>query len=592
VSVTRREDGTLVLQSPRPLEPYPRCLGERLDHWARVAPDRPFLGERDGDGFRVITYGEARARVVAVASGLLALGLGPARPVAILSDNSIDHAILALGAMHVGIPAAPVSPAYSLLSGDHARLSAIVDLLAPGLVFADDPARYARAIAAIQRPGLSVIHDLAALTTAPVDDAAVAQAHAATGPDTVAKVLFTSGSTGAPKGVLNTQRMLCSNQQSIAQLWPFLRERPPVLVDWLPWNHTFGGNHNFNMALFHGGALYIDDGRPAPGLVEKTVASLRAMAPTLYFNVPRGFDALLPYLEDDAAFAAHFFSRLDLMFYAAAALPESLWRRLSDVSLRACGRAVFMSSAWGATETAPLVTSVHFPVTRAGVIGLPAPGCELRLVPRDGKLELRVRGPGVTPGYLHRPDLTAQAFDEEGAYITGDAGAFVDPDAPARGVVFDGRVAEDFKLGSGVWVRVGSLRVDLIAAVGACAQDIVIAGEGGDRLGALIFPGLAACRALVGDATLELRELVAHPRVIAEVAAGLARHNAQNPHSSRRIDRALLLAEPPRIDAGEITDKGYINQRMTLTRRADAVVRVLSDPPGPEVIVASASAAS
>ncbi len=592
VTVERLEGGTLLLRSPRALEPYPRCLGERLEHWAAVAPDRVFLGEKTGDGgWRTLTYGAALARVRGLAQGLLSRGFARGGGVMILSDNSIEHAVLALAAMHVGVPVAPISPAYSLMPGELTRLRAIAARVKPGLVLAEDASRFARALELIRElcPGVHVVNRLDELPERPGE--ALARAHAAVGPDTVAKVLFTSGSTGAPKGVLNTQRMLCSNQQAIAQVWPFLRARRPVLVDWLPWNHTFGGNHNFNMVLFHGGTLYIDDGKPAPGLLTRTLDSLRAHAPTLYFNVPRGLDMLAHHLERDAALRERFFSRLDLLFYAGAALPQSVWTRLEAVARAARGRPVFMSSAWGATETAPLVTSLHFPVEQAGVIGLPAPGCELYLVPRSGKLELRVGGPGVTPGYLDLPEATAAAFDERGAYITGDAGKLADPDEPARGVVFDGRLAEDFKLTSGTWVNAGKLRLAVIAASGGVAQDAVVVGEGRDAVGLLVFPGLAACRALVAEGegaapstSLGLRELIRDARVRAALQRGLAAYNAENSTSSRRIARALLLDEPPRIDAGEITDKGYINQRAVIERRAALVDRLYADPPAPDVL--------
>ncbi len=580
VDVERRGDGTLVLRSPVPLEAYPQTLSERLFAWAAAAPARVFLGERRGDGgWREVTYAEAVAEVLALAEGLLvrlrARGLEDDRPLAILSDNSVDSGLLLLAAMHIGVPVAMVSPAYSLLSADLGKLRAIGSQTRPALVFADDGERYARALAALEALGAEPIvgaRGLAELRATPT--AEVERRHRQTGPDTVAKILFTSGSTGAPKGVLNTQRMLCANQQAIAQLWPFLRRTPPVLVDWLPWNHTFGGNHNFNMVVFHGGTLWIDRGKPAPGLIDRSVANLRERSPTLYFNVPRGFDVLLPALEADPELAAHFFADLQVIFYAAAALPQSLWERLWRLSERTCGRRVFMASAWGSTETAPLVTSVHFPIPRAGVIGLPAPGAELKLVPVAGKLEARVRAPWVTPGYLGEPELTAQAFDEEGFYRTGDAVAFADPAAPERGVTFAGRIAEDFKLTSGTWVHVGSLRVAVIEAAAPLVQDAVITGDGREGLGALIFPSLAGARAIVGDPDGDLETLCAESVLREHLRAGLAEHNARNPQSSRRIERALLMIEPPQIDASEITDKGYINQRAVIERRAAEVERL------------------
>ena len=598
VEVCYHADGSLVLRSPHALGSYPATLSERLREWAEAAPERVFLGERAGAGWREVTYGEAWTRVRRLGAALLRRGLGPRRPLLIVSDNAVDNGLLQLAAMHVGVPAVPVSPAYSLVSQDLANLRHIVERVQPGMVHAADGARYARALAAIARPELDVVvsaapgpgHRRVDELSEETDDLAAADAaHAATGPHTLAKILFTSGSTGLPKGVLNTQRMLCSNQQAIAQSWPFLRARPPVLVDWLPWHHTFGGNHNFNMALYHGGALYIDDGKPAPGLIERTAENLRARPPTVYFNVPRGFDVLLPLLERDAGLRAALFEGLDLLFYAGAALPQHLWARLEAVALQARGPAspLFMASAWGATETSPLITTVHFPIAHAGIIGLPAPGCELRLVPREGKLEMRARGPNITPGYVREPELTLAAFDADGWYCTGDAGRLADPTDPRKGVVFDGRVAEDFKLTSGTWVNVGAVRVAALAAGSPVMQDAVVAGEGQAEVGLLVFPSLPGCRALAPDLD-EIDALVADSRVRAHVLTALARHNAEHVVSSRRIGRVLLLTEPPALDAGEITDKGYINQRAVLRRRAGLVVRLYADPPDPAVLRAPA----
>ena len=593
VEVCYRADGSLVLRSPHALGPYPATLGERLRRWADEAPDRVLLGERAGAGWRTVTYGEAWTRVRRLGAALLRRGLGPRRPLLIVSDNAVDNALLQLAAMHVGVPAVPVSPAYSVVSQDLVNLRHIVERVQPGMVHAADGARYARALAAIARPDLVAVvrgapgagqvlfYDLSLETH---DGVAADAAHAATGPDTVAKILFTSGSTGLPKGVLNTQRMLCSNQQAIAQSWPFLRGRPPVLVDWLPWHHTFGGNHNFNMVLYHGGALYIDDGKPAPGLIERTAENLRAHPPTLYFNVPRGFDVLLPLLEQDAGLRAALFDRLDLMFYAGAALPQHLWARLEAVALQARGAPVFMASAWGATETSPLITTVHFQIAHAGIIGLPAPGCEVKLVPHEGKLEMRARGPNITPGYVREPALSEAAFGADGWYCTGDAGRLADPADPRKGIVFDGRVAEDFKLTSGTWVNVGAVRVAALAAGSPVLQDAVVAGEGQAQVGLLVFPGGGGWRALAPELA-ELADLVHDPRVRDHVVAALERHNTEHSVSSRRIGRVLLLIEPPALDAGEITDKGYINQRAVLRRRADAVAMLYVDPPGPDVLV-------
>ena len=597
VEVERLPDGGMILRSPQPLQPYARSIGQWLERWARQAPERTFLAERDGSGgWRHLSYRAAWRGARAVGEALLVRGLGPERPVMILSDNSIDHALLALGAMQAGVPVAPVSTAYSRLSQDFAKLRYVRELVAPGLIFADDGQRYAAAIAALDlrdaelvvgaNPprGVSATAFRDLLDTPP--GAAIDAAEAAVGPDTVAKILFTSGSTGQPKGVINTQRMMCSNQQSYAQVWPFLDERPPVILDWLPWNHTFGGNSDFNLILRNGGTLYIDEGRPAPGLIEKSVANLREVSPTLYLNVPRGFALVLDHLERDAALAQSFFRELDLIFYAGAALPQSLWQRIEALSEKTIGRRLTMISAWGTTETAPMATMVHYPIARAGNIGLPAPGCEIKLVPHDDKLEIRVRGPNVSPGYWQRPDLTAEAFDEDGFYRPGDAARLDDPAEPVRGIVFDGRIGENFKLSSGTWVTTGALRIAVIAAGAPVIEDAVIAGHDRDEVTLLVFPSLAGCRGLCAHlaADAPLAKLIAERAVRDALARGLERHNAQAGGSSQRIARALLLDTPASIDKGEITDKGYLNQRAVLAHRAALVERLYADTPDAEVI--------
>ena len=613
--------GGAVLRSRQQLPPYARCVGDLLRDAAAAAPERTFLAEREpgvvggagggggdgGGGWRRLDYGQALDAVERLAAALVQRGLDARRPVAILSENGIDNALLQLAAMHAGVPAAPVSPAYSLQSRDFAKLQAIVGQLRPGLIYAEDGALYApalsaavAAVAAVEAagggpaevvvstrlPDRSPATPFADLLARPAAAAAAAAARrfAAVGPDTVAKILFTSGSTGAPKGVLNTQRMLCSNQEAIAQGWRFLADRPPVIVDWLPWSHTFGGNHNFNMMLRHRGTLYVDRGKPAPGAVETTVRNLREVSATLYFNVPRGFDVLLPYLESDAPLRDRFFAELDAVFYAAAALPQHLWERLERLSMAATGRRVAMLSAWGSTETAPCATQIHFHADRAGVIGVPVPGTEIKLAPDGDKLELRVRGPNVSPGYWRPTAGAADAFDEDGFLRTGDAGRLADPDDPARGLIFDGRIAENFKLLSGTWVHVGELRIALLAAGAPVVQDLVVTGHGRDSIGLLVFASPAGCRSLCPDepADAPLAALLRKPAVREALRAGLAAHNAANPANSRRVTRALLLAEPPSIDAGEITDKGYVNQRAVLTRRAALVERLHAAPAGPE----------
>lgn len=597
VDIETRHDGVAILRSTQTLAAYPRSLGEHLERWARLAPERTFLAERAGDGWRELSYREVLARVRAIGAALLARRLGPQRPVMVLSDNSVDHALLMLAAMHVGVPVASISPAYSLMSSDHAKVKAIVGLLQPGLVYAADGEKYARVLGAVDfgtaeivigtnAPAHMQATTFSALTQHPAGPE-VEQAFAGVGPDTVAKILFTSGSTGEPKGVINTQRMLCSNQQAIAQLWPFLTSTPPVIVDWLPWNHTFGGNHNFNLVLANGGTLYIDEGKPAPGLLEKTVANLRLVSPTIYFNVPRGYDALIPLLEADPTLCEAFFRNLQMIFYAAAALPQNLWQKLEQLSLRVKGKRTAMASAWGATETAPMVTTVHFPIDRAGVIGLPAPGTELKMVPANGKLELRVRGPNVTPGYWKRPDLSAAAFDEDGYYRIGDAGRMADEADPTKGIVFDGRIAEDFKLMSGIWVHVGALRVKALEQLAPVAQDIVVAGHDREEVAFLVFANPAGCRALCPDLPSDtpLAQVLADPRVAASVRAGMARLRHNEGGSSSYATRSLLMDDPPSIDAGEITDKGYINQRAVLQRRGHLLAALYADTPGDEIIV-------
>jgi feruloyl-CoA synthase len=565
VRVERRADGTTVLRSPQPLRDYGRSVGEWLLRWAKEAPQRVFLAEREGEQWRKVTYAQALDAARRIGQALLERGLGPEKPVAILSDNSVDHGLLALGAMHAGVPVAPISPAYSLMSKDFAKLKAIFELLRPGLVWTGDTQKFAPALAAVGAQATPIAELLDADAGARIDEA-----FARVGPDTVAKILFTSGSTGVPKGVINTQRMLVSNQQMLAQVWPFLEDRVQTIVDWLPWNHTFGGNFCFNVILRNGGTLYVDGGKPAPGLVEITARNLKEVSPTMYFNVPRGFDLLMPFLENDAQLRRNFFRDLDMLFYAGAALPQNLWERLEALALAEKNGELSMISSWGSTETAPSAAAVHYPIERAGVIGLPNPGCELKLVPAAGKLEVRVKGPNVTPGYYRRPDLTAAAFDEEGYYRIGDAMKFADPAAPEKGLVFDGRVAEDFKLTTGTWVHVGAVRVKLIAAGNPLIQDAVITGHDRSEVGALLFLS-AAAKDLAPEA------------VRAKIAGALAALAAEGGSSTHPV-RALVLAEPPSIDAGEITDKGYINQRAVLERRAALVEQLHTDPPPAAVV--------
>ena len=588
----RRADGSIWLKSVTPLQQGARCVGDWLEHWARQAPDRVFLGERSDveAPWTRLTYKDALRQVRSVAAWILARGLNAEHPLVILSDNSIDHALLALAAMHAGVPVASISPAYSLVSRDFDKLKSMIKLLDPGAIYVSSARPFAAALAAIKPLHSATIvsgaaDDAAAISfrsiAATPETPAVAKAFAAVGPDTTAKLLFTSGSTGTPKAVINTQRMLTSSQQAKAQTWTFLEsaETDLVILDWLPWSHTFGANHNFNLVLRNGGTLYIDGGKPAPGLFATSLANLRSVIPTVYFNVPRGFDMLISALRGDDALRRRFFGEVKFAFYAGAALPQNLWDAMEELSVETVGRALPMVSAWGSTETSPLATDCHFQAERSGNIGVPIPGTELKLVRSGDKLEVRVRGPNVTPGYWKAPELTAQAFDTEGFYLIGDAVTFADPDRPEKGLFFDGRVAEDFKLNSGTWVSVGTLRVAGITALAPLAQDIVVTGHGGDHVRFLVFPNLAACRAIAGlHDSAEVGEAIGHEKVRAAIAQGLAKLKAQSGGgSSGHATRALLLAEPASVDGGEITDKGYINQRAVLTRRASAVATLEDD---------------
>jgi feruloyl-CoA synthase len=588
----RRADGSIWLKSATPLQQGARCVGDWLDHWARQAPERIFLGERSSVDalWTTVTYQDALRQARSIAAWVLAQGLSAEHPLVVLSDNSIDHALFALATMHVGVPIAAISPAYSLVSKDFDKLKSMISLLDPGAIYVSSMKAFAPALTAIKsRHAAKIVcgnaegNDAISFRSvaATPETSAVAKAFAAIAPDTIAKFLFTSGSTGTPKAVINTQRMLTSSQQAKAQTWSFLEgaANDLVILDWLPWSHTFGANHNFNLVLRNGGTLYIDGGKPAPGLFATSLANLRSVMPTVYFNVPRGFDMLIAALRGDDELRRRFFGEVKFAFYAGAALPQNLWDAIEELSIKTAGRALPMVSAWGSTETSPLATDCHFQAKRSGNIGVPIPGTELKLVPSGDKLEVRVRGPNVTPGYWKAPELTAQAFDADGFYRIGDAVTFADPDRPELGLFFDGRVAEDFKLNSGTWVSVGTLRVAAIAALAPLAQDIVVSGHGGDDVHFLVFPNIAACRAHAGlPESTDVSEVIGNESVRDGVALGLTKLRAQSSGgSSGHATRALLLAEPASVDGGEITDKGNINQRAVLTRRAGAVAMLADD---------------
>jgi feruloyl-CoA synthase len=593
IAAEHRDDGSIVLSSRRALGEIEPSITAVLRRRAAEHPDRPLAAQRDAeDRWVTLSYGEAERRARALAAAFAQLGLGPGRPLMILSGNSLEHLVVSLGAYAAQLPVMPISVAYSLMSADHARITAIAQLTEPGLVFADDAGPFGVALDALaptvsrvlvargEREGALRLDEL--LTPAPGGVSGGDLEPGWVGPDSIAKLLFTSGSTGVPKGVVNTHRMLCSNQAMLQAIWPFLAHEPPVMVDWLPWSHTFGANHNLNLALFNGGTIYIDDGKPAPPLFPRTLSALRDVPPSLYFNVPAGYALLAPALENDPQFAERFFSRLRFMFYAAAALPDALAARLRTLAAEHADHEVPLTSSWGTTETAPCATSMHYLGALTGCIGVPIPGCTVKLSPVGDRLEIRVKGPNVTPGYYRAPDLTQAAFDEDGFYRSGDAVRMTHAQDPNQGMVFDGRIAENFKLLTGTWVAAGALRTRLISAAGVLS-DAVICGQDAGYVGAMAWINQAEARRLTGsaeDVALTDSALRAH-------LSGALRALNANAGSAARVERLLLLSQPPSLDAGEITDKGYLNQRRTLECRAADVARLYAEPVDPAVISGS-----
>ena len=590
VVAKRRGDGSILLRSPDALTPYPAKLTERLEHWATAAPARTFLAQRAASGWRKLGYGDTLDQVRRIGTALLRRDLSPERPLVILSGNDIEHALLGLAANYIGVPYAPVSPAYALISNDLGKLRSIIDLLTPGLVFAADGKTYARAIEAVVPPHVEIVvtrNPIAGRPTTLFETLLASPgigpaeaAHAKVGPDTIAKFLFTSGSTGTPKAVINTQRMWCSNQAMILSQLAFFADDPPIIVDWAPWHHTAGGNHNFGFVLYNGGTLHIDEGKPVPGAIETTVKNLREVATNWYFTVPKGYEALLPYFRAEAELRKTFFRELKVLWFAGAALSQSVFDEMQELALAASGERIMFLTGLGSTETAPMAIARMWQSKDSTNMGVPVPGVELKLVPSHGKLEARVRGPNVTPGYWRQDELTAQAFDEEGFYKLGDALKFEDPDDPRAGLLFDGRVAEDFKLATGTWVNVGPLRARLWQALEPYARDVVIAGADRNEIGALIFPNFEACRKLAANA-----DVTGDARLRDELRARLTAFASTSTGSSTRICRAILLGEPPSLDAGEMTDKGSINQRAVLERRADLVAELYAPEPSPRVFV-------
>jgi len=593
--VTRRADGTILVRTARPLGTYPRSLTDRLVHWAETAPDRVLLAWRDRDGFSSLTYAEALSRVRSVAQALLDRDLSAERPLAILSGNDVNHLVLALAAQYAGVLFAPVSPAYSLVSRDFRTLRHVARTLTPGLVYAADD-RFAPALESIAFTGAARIfaREMPELmTTRPTRT--LDRAHAAIDPDAPAKILFTSGSTAIPKGVINTHGMLAANQQMILETLPFLGDAPPVLVDWLPWHHTFGGNHNIGITIYNGGSLYLDEGRPLPRAFDESVRNLRDVGPTVYFNVPRGYEELVRALARDRDLATRFFGpQLRVLFYAAASLPQHVADELARIAIETSGERLLLVTGLGSTETAPMAICRPWKSDLAAAIGLPVPGVEVKLVPLNpggaqppgsDRYEVRFKGANVMPGYWREPDLTHAAFDEEGYYRMGDAVRLADPADIAQGFLFDGRTGEDFKLTTGTWVGVGALRARVIEHFAPLVRDAVITGHGRDSVGMLAVPDVDACRRLCPDLNgSPMSAVAAHPAVRHAIAAKLASFAADATGSASRIDRAILLVDPLSLDDQEVTDKGSINQRAVLTRRAQLVDDLYADVPAAHVI--------
>jgi feruloyl-CoA synthase len=601
VQVQTRNDGVQYVQADLPLAAHPQRMTDKLLHWARVTPERTCLARRkrwpDGTTgeWEHLTYAQAVTAARRIGQALLQRHLSVDRPVVILSENSLEHGMMALACMMVGIAYCPVSPAYATLSKDFDKLKHILNTLTPGLVMAADAQRYGAAIEACVPKDVDVVlvngelnrsHTRFSDLLQTNDTAAVDAAMQATGPDTVVKFLFTSGSTHLPKGVINTHRMWCANQQQMWQSMPVLGEAPPVLVDWLPWNHTFGGNHNVGLVLFHGGSLYIDDGKPVPALMPETLRNLREIAPTVYFNVPTGLEAIANAMHNDDQLRRNLLSQVRMFFYSGAALAQPIWDSLHAAQERELGQRIVMGTGLGMTETGPFGIFVPRPEVESGDLGLPAAGLQLKLVPIGDKVEVRYKGPNVTPGYWRAPQATAEAFDEEGFLKSGDAVVWRNPSNPNEGLRFDGRIAEDFKLATGTFVSVGPLRARIIAAGAPYVQDAVITGLNMNEVGAMLFttPRVRELSPLPPHASLA--DTLQHPQVVSFFQGLLDALATQSTGSANRVARMVLLSEPPSIDSGEVTDKGSINQRAVLKHRA-ALVQAVHDGSAANLLVPS-----
>jgi feruloyl-CoA synthase len=592
VQVQTRDDGVQYVLADVPLGPYPKRMTDKLLHWARVTPERTYVARRKrlSDGstgdWEHLTYAQALAAARRIGQALLDRGLSVDKPVLILSENSLEHAMMALACMMVGVAHCPVSPAYSTVSKDYDKLKHIMRTLTPGMVMAVDADRYGAAMKACVPEDVEIVlgnghiegrtHTrFAALLETP-DTPAVDAAMQATGPDTVVKFLFTSGSTNMPKGVVNTHGMWCANQQQMLQSMPVLAEAPPVLVDWLPWNHTFGGNHNVGLTLYHGGSIYIDDGKPVPTLMHETLRNLREVAPTVYFNVPTGLEAIANAMHTDDLLRRNLLSKVRMFFYSGAALAQPIWDSLHASQEREVGERIVMGTGLGMTETGPFGIFVPRPEVESGDLGLPAAGLHLKLVPMGDKVEVRYKGPNVTPGYWRAPQANAESFDEEGFLKSGDAVVWRDPAQPNLGLRFNGRIAEDFKLATGTFVSVGPLRGRIIASGAPYVQDAVITGLNRHEVGAMVFTTPRVRELCDLPLSVTLSEVLQHPKVTAYFQQLLNTLAAQATGSANRVARMVLLSESPSIDKGEVTDKGSINQRAVLKHR-DALVQALHD---------------
>lgn len=584
IQVRHGADGVIYVEDKTPLPPYPDRITEPLLDWAAKVPDQTLFAERDGDdAWRRLTYKEAVRQMRSLGQFLLDSGLSEDRPLAILSGNDLAHAALALAAMHVGIPYAAISPAYSLIGEDFGRLEDVFASINPGMVFAADANVFGPAIAAVVKSDVKRLFSVGgngpeesfehAASTKPTDQ--VEAAFNKVMPDSVAKFLFTSGSTGSPKPVINTHKMICSNQTMSREVFAFFKDEPPVVLDWAPWHHTASGNKVFFAPIFNGGTYYIDDGKPTPRDIQKTLRNLRDVSPTWFFNVPKGFEAMIPYLETDTALCESFFKDMKMLWYAGASMPQHTFDKLEELAVKTIGERIVIGTGLGATETAPAALMCTWPHGKAGNVGLPCQGVSLKLVPMEGKLDARVKGPNITPGYWKLPKLTADAFDEEGYYRFGDALRFVDPDDISAGFEFDGRTAENFKLDTGTWVSTGALRSGFINHFGDIVSDVAIAGADSPYLGALVFPQPELLRKLCGaEAGTPMEVLTQHEATRAHFADKLRALAAHNTGSSTLVRRIILMDVPPSMVTGELTDKGSINQRAVLRNRVDEVAEI------------------